>query len=98
MQFVCALYALCGLMDILVGSMRGLGYSFIPMIVSLLGVCAFRVFWVKVIFAKNPTLTSLYISYPISWVITGLVLAICVVIVLLKVKKKFENQVQEVTL
>lgn len=97
MQFVCALYALCGLMDILVGSMRGLGYSFIPMIVSLLGVCAFRVFWVKVIFAKNPTLTSLYISYPISWVITGLVLAICVVVVLFKVKKKFENQVQEVT-
>lgn len=89
MQFVCAIYALCGLMDILVGSMRGLGYSFIPMIVSLLGVCVFRVFWVSVVFKANPTLTTLYISYPISWVITAAVLAVGVVVVFKKIKKRF---------
>lgn len=89
MKFVCAIYALCGLMDILVGSLRGLGYSFIPMIVSLIGVCAFRVLWVNVVFKNSPTLTTLYISYPISWVITALVLAIGVIVVFNKVKKRF---------
>lgn len=89
MQFVCAIYALCGLMDILVGAMRGLGYSFVPMIVSLVGVCAFRVFWVNVVFNNNPTLTTLYISYPISWVITAVVLAISFIIVFKKIKKRF---------
>ena len=94
MQYVCAIYGLCGVMDILVGSMRGLGYSFIPMIVSLVGVCAFRVFWVNVIFKNNPTLSTLYISYPISWVITALVLTVAVVVVLLKVKKKFADSTE----
>ena len=89
MKFVCAIYALCGLMDILVGSLRGLGYSFIPMIVSLIGVCAFRVLWVNIVFKNSPTLTTLYISYPISWVITALVLAIGVIVVFNKVKKRF---------
>lgn len=89
MKFVCAIYALCGLMDILVGSLRGLGYSFIPMIVSLIGVCAFRVLWVNVVFKNSPTLTTLYISYPISWVITALVLAIGVIVVFKKVKNRF---------
>ena len=91
MQFVCAVYGLCGLMDILVGSMRGVGYSFIPMTVSLIGVCAFRVFWVNVIFKNDPRLTTLYISYPISWIITALVLTICVLIVFKKVKEKFQK-------
>ena len=92
MQFVCAIYALCGLMDILVGSLRGLGYSFIPMIVSLVGVCAFRVLWVNLVFYNNPTLTTLYISYPISWLITALVLAICVIVVFSKIKRKFNDE------
>lgn len=101
MQFVCLLYFLFGMMDVLVGWMRGLGYSFIPMIISLLGVCAFRVFWVEVIFKANPTLTSLYLSYPISWLLTGSVLLIFIIIILSIIKKRFvvlKNENEELVL
>ena len=68
---ICSTYYFCGMMDVLVGQMRGMGYSVIPMIVSLTGACGFRVLWIYTIFAANPTLRTLYISYPVSWVITA---------------------------
>ncbi len=64
-------YFLCGLMDCMVGSLRGLGYSVLPMIVSLTGACGFRVFWIFTIFASCRTLEVLYLSYPVSWIITA---------------------------
>ena len=60
-------YFLCGIMDVISGSLRGLGHSFKPMIVTLLGVCAFRVFWVVKIFPLDRTMQNLIISYPVSW-------------------------------
>ena len=90
MRFVCLLYFICGLMDVLVGFLRGIGYSIIPMIVSLVGVCAFRVIWIFTIFENLKTLDSLYISYPISWAITVLTLVILILIFYPKVKKKME--------
>lgn len=88
MSYICIFYFLCGLMDTMVGSLRGLGYSVMPMIVSLLGACAFRVVWIKTIFAANPTLDVLYISYPISWLMTFAVHVICFIIVRRKIGKK----------
>ncbi len=70
-NYVCKWYFLCGIMDILVGSLRGIGYSTLPMINSLLGACAFRVVWLKTIFVIYGTIESVYISYPISWIITA---------------------------
>ena len=46
MQVICGTYLLCGIMDVLVGSMRGMGYSFVPMIVSLVGACGLRILWI----------------------------------------------------
>ena len=66
MSLVCAPYFLCGMMDVMVGSLRGMGYSIMPMIVSLTGACLFRVIWILTVFAANHTLFTLYISYPIS--------------------------------
>lgn len=66
-------YFLCGLMEVGSGVMRGFGKSIAPMIVSLLGSCVFRIAWIYTIFEMNPTLTMLYISYPISWIVTGAV-------------------------
>ena len=63
-------YFICGLMDVMVGQLRGLGYSIMPMIVSLTGACLFRVAWIYLIFPLNPTLFNLYLSYPFSWAIT----------------------------
>ncbi len=70
MSYMLPLYCLCGLMDVMVGSMRGIGYSIMPMLVSLTGACLFRVLWIMTVFAANPTLDVLYVSYPISWALT----------------------------
>lgn len=72
-----ATYFLCGIMDVLCGALRGLGNTMAPMIVSVLGACAFRIFWIYCILPFNHTLSMLYLSYPVSWVITGGVHAIC---------------------
>ena len=63
-------YCLCGMMDVVAGSVRGLGYSILPMLVSLVGACVFRIIWIFTVFQWKHTLFSLYISYPISWALT----------------------------
>ena len=77
----CFTYFICGIMDVMVGGLRGLGYSIMPMIVSLLGACGFRIFWVAVIFPLEPTLSNLYLSYPISWILTALTHLVCYLLV-----------------
>jgi Na+-driven multidrug efflux pump len=74
MTIFCCTYWLCGLMDVMVGGIRGMGISVPPMVVSILGICGLRVLWVTTIFQipEYHTLTSLYVSYPISWAITFL--------------------------
>ena len=75
--YILPTYFLCGLMDVAVGSLRGIGYSIMPMIVSLTGACLFRVVWILTVFAATPTLDVLYISYPISWTLTFGVHMLC---------------------
>ena len=86
---VCAPYFLCGMMDVMTGALRGIGYSLLPMIVSILGACAFRLFWVFTIFAAYPTLPCLMFSYPVSWLLTFSVL---LVIFLVLWKRSFVPQ------
>ena len=81
LKVICTTYCLCGIMDVLVGSIRGLGYAVMPMIVSLMGACVFRIIWIYTIFQWERTLHTLYISYPVSWTLTALVHAICFLIV-----------------
>ena len=68
---ICTPYFLCGIMDVLVGSLRGMGYSMVPMVVSILGVCGLRVLWIYTVFAAHRSLFVLYLSYPVTWVITA---------------------------
>lgn len=75
-------YFTCGIMDVLCGLLRGLGATIAPMIVSLVGSCMFRIFWIYCILPFNRTLTMLYISYPISWVLTALIHFGCLLFVL----------------
>ncbi len=86
-------YFLCGIMDVLMGALRGLGYSLLPMTVSLLGACGLRILWVFTVFASNKTTTTLYMSYPITWTITLTVHLICLIIILRKKSRlaKSEN-------
>ena len=71
--YIARTYALCGIMDTMVGSLRGLGYSIVPMVVSLIGACGLRIVWIFTIFQMDRTPENLYISYPISWIVTGAV-------------------------
>ncbi len=87
MSIICTFYFLCGIMDVMVGSIRGLGYAIMPMIVSLLGACAFRVVWICTVFQWDRTLDTLYISYPVSWALTAFVHVICFVVVWTKCRK-----------
>ncbi len=70
MKMICTLYFTCGMMDVVVGCLRGVGYSILPMIVSLVGVCGFRILWIFTYFQSHRTLKVLYLSYPISWIAT----------------------------
>lgn len=69
--WISAPYFLCGIMEIIMGIMRGLGYAITPMIVSLSGACLFRVIWIATAFAWFPTQGVLLVSYPVSWLLTA---------------------------
>ena len=79
--YIATPYFICGIMDTLVGVIRGLGYSLMPTIVSLIGACGFRVLWIYTIFPIHRTLPCLYVSYPISWIMTAMVHMICLFVV-----------------
>lgn len=72
MSVVCATYVLCGLMDTTTGALRGMGASTVPMLISIIGVCGFRIGWLSTVFQipRFHTLWCLYFSYPVSWAAT----------------------------
>ena len=76
MSVICTTYFLCGIMEVFVGSLRGLGHSVVPMVVSILGACGFRLLYIFTIFAHYQTLLVLYLSYPASWILTAVAHAI----------------------
>ena len=94
LSYVCLPYALCGMMDVMTGSLRGIGYSVMPMLVSILGICVFRVAWIATV-CKLPACSDIdfvYLSYPISWIITLIAHTICFVWAMRRVKVKLNAQ------
>ena len=92
-------YALCGCMDVMVGMLRGIGYSIMPMIVSLIDACGLRILWIATIFQipEYHKITTVYISYPITWCITLLAHIVCWFVVWRKLKikqKKFFTETE----
>ncbi|MCM1103563.1 MAG: MATE family efflux transporter [Clostridium sp.] len=80
MQYICRFYALCGVMDVMVGALRGIGYSVMPMIVSLVGACGLRLLWIATVFRMDRTTGTLYLSYIVTWAVTAAAHVICFVI------------------
>ncbi len=72
LAIICRLYAICGVMDVMVGSLRGIGYSVLPTIVTLIGACGLRLVWLATIFQipEYHTIQVVYWSYPVSWIMT----------------------------
>lgn len=83
-------YLICGFMDVTVGVIRGLGYSVMPTIVSLLGVCGIRILWVATVFGMERFhfVETIYYSYPISWTITFLAHLLCYIYIMHRIKVK----------
>ena len=95
LSFVGAPYFICGIMDTMVGMMRGLGYSVAPMIVSMVGVVGVRLSWIYTVFsaaaATKPAETALsllYWSYPVSWAITAAVHMGCFIVAYRRIMKR----------
>lgn len=72
MRIILLPYALCGMMDVVVGVLRGMGYSVGPMIMSLIGACGLRLVWIATVFRipQFHNISTVYVSYPITWAIT----------------------------
>ncbi len=86
-------YAVCGMMDVMVGMLRGLGYAVMPMIVSLLGACGLRILWIATVFRipDYHNVFTVYLSYPISWLLTLLAHLICFAVIWKRIKKQNSN-------
>lgn len=92
LRFILPLYFCCGLMDTLVCAQRGMGTSLAPMLVAILGVCGVRLGWIFTVFAAHKSLEVLYLSYPVSWVLTATVQAIFCTVVYKNMMKRVRTE------
>ena len=89
------LYFMCGIMETLSGTLRGLGYSLAPMITSVGGICVLRIIWIFTAFTLEEfhTISGLYLCYPITWTATSLTLGIILLAIWPKIKGKFKSTI-----
>ena len=85
-------YFIYGWMQIFVAYQRGLGRGVTPVVISLLGICVLRIAWVYLVFDKSPTLLTLYMSYPVSWIVTGIAQLIAYLAIRKKAFKKMNEE------
>lgn len=91
---VSSTYFLCGIMEVLSYSVRGLGKSVVSMIVSLIGACVFRILWIKFIVELTHNYSLIWWSYTASWAITSLIFVPILLSQLKKIKIKFTTKVE----
>ena len=84
-------YFLCGTMEVCCGMVRGLGKSWLPMVVTIFGACILRTVWIYTIFVWDHTLPALYFSYPVSWVFTSAMHIFCFVYFWKRIRRKLEQ-------
>jgi putative MATE family efflux protein len=72
LQVMMITYFTGGLMNVYPGLIRGMGYSFLPMVVTLVGVCLMRIVWLATVFAWYPTVVVLFLCYPVTWGLTSI--------------------------
>ena len=95
MTLLLNVYFICGIMDALSGILKGLGYAFIPMIMSLAGICGFRMIWVFAVFPHLKTTTGLLLCYPLSWGSTILMFIPLLIVAWHKLKKQRADEATE---
>ena len=80
LKYVCGPYVLCGLMEVSLGVLRGMGLSLLPTIVSILGACGLRLLWIAFVFPMFNTINAVYAVYPVSWSVTVAAHVVCIII------------------
>ncbi len=95
MNYQLPFYFLVATIEVFTGSLRGLGYSLGPTIISMIGACALRVAWIIFIFPLNPCMENVMISYPVSWALVAVGTGIMLIFVCRKMLRKHkENAAQ----
>jgi len=90
LHYICLQYYMCGIMNVFVGTLRGFGKSTAPMIISIFGVCVVRIIWIFTLFEQYPTASVLYLSYPVTWIITAVTEIIYLIPLWNKIRLKCE--------
>ena len=85
LTYVSLLLVLNGILDVFVCSLRGMGHSTVPTIIMIAGICGVRLLWIAVVFGQFKTLESIFLCFPVSWIVTGIIEAV----VWLKTYKKY---------
>lgn len=88
-----ATYFMCGIMETITGTIRGMGSSITTMVISVIGVCAIRIVWIYTVFAAIPTPQCLFLSYPVTWVVT--IIAEIVAFAVIYKKKKQQKTLEQ---
>ena len=94
MYIIIPTYFICGIMDVLCATLRSLNRSVTSMIISLTCTCALRILWINTVFAYFGTGTSLFFSYPISWILSTVVHLIFIIIVTKKLLRKQREEIE----
>ncbi len=97
MNVFLATYFLCGIMEVLSSAIRGMGYSISSMIISLVGACFFRIFWIEVLFnniESMRTINGLFLVYPVSWIFTIAMQLVLLIIAFRHMDKIKKNTVE----
>jgi Na+-driven multidrug efflux pump len=92
MMIISSTYFICGINEIMGAAMRGMGKPIIPTISTLIFMCAFRFFWVYLIFPLAPNLTFLYLVWPIGWVLSIITVTAFFIPRSISLKRKFAEQ------
>ena len=89
LTYICLPYFLCGIMDVATGMLRGIGSSIAPMVITVAGVCGFRIIWIYTVFMipEYHKVQTLYLSYTISWLATFLIELVVFMIMLRHMEK-----------
>lgn len=96
MSIIATTYFLCGIMDVFCATLRALNRSITAMAVSLVGACGLRIVWIQTMCRFFPVPQTVYISYPVTWIITLLTHLVFIVITLRKFTRD-HNEVAELT-
>ncbi len=92
LEIILSTYFICGIMDAIVGALRGMGSSIIPTLASVIGICGVRLGWIYTVFAQHKTPEVLYYSYPISWLVTTIALIVFVIFVERRTERIFAEE------